>query len=136
MPRPPDPTLAQHYLLTTIGGGRHRGRALLPPRLLHHAAAPGGRAVARGARGARARSRSSRGGAVGALAMSKPKPIWPASAAIKADWPRLAYGWGSLRHDLALTVKPLWRASWLKSEPHCFDIVFHLGAWSYAPERG
>ena len=41
--------------------------------------------------------------------MSKPTPIWPASAAIKADWPRLAYGWGSLRQDLAPTVKPLER---------------------------
>eukprot|EP00964_Phaeocystis_antarctica_P159304 scaffold130291_cov69-Phaeocystis_antarctica.AAC.1 len=85
--------------------GRHRGRALLAPRLLHHAAAPGGRAVARCARRARARPCSSRGGAVGALALSRntADPIWLASAARTAGLPRLAYGWGSLRHDLAPT---------------------------------
>eukprot|EP00964_Phaeocystis_antarctica_P133566 scaffold97773_cov35-Phaeocystis_antarctica.AAC.1 len=34
--------------------------------------------------------------------MSKRIPIWPASAAQPADWPRLAEAWGSPRHDLAL----------------------------------
>jgi len=29
-------------------------------------------------------------------------PVWPASAAQLADWPRLAEAWGSLRHELAL----------------------------------
>ena len=29
--------------------------------------------------------------------MSKPMPVWPASAARAADWPRLAVAWGSLR---------------------------------------
>ena len=29
-------------------------------------------------------------------------PIWPASAAQVADWPRLAEAWGGLRCDLAL----------------------------------
>eukprot|EP00964_Phaeocystis_antarctica_P051185 scaffold29854_cov57-Phaeocystis_antarctica.AAC.4 len=32
----------------------------------------------------------------------KSRPIWPASAAQAADWPRLAGARGSLRHDLAL----------------------------------
>ena len=32
-------------------------------------------------------------------AMSKPRPVWPASA---ADWPRLADAWGSLWRALAL----------------------------------
>ena len=30
------------------------------------------------------------------------RPIWPASAAQAADWPRLAGAWRSLRHDLTL----------------------------------
>ena len=34
--------------------------------------------------------------------MWKTRPIWPASAAQAADWPRLAEAQGSLRHDLAL----------------------------------
>ena len=33
---------------------------------------------------------------------SKPRPVWPASAARAADWPRLAGAWGSLRHGSAL----------------------------------
>ena len=33
---------------------------------------------------------------------SKPRPVWPASAARAADWPRLAGAWGSLRHGPAL----------------------------------
>jgi len=31
----------------------------------------------------------------------KPRPVWPASAAPAADWPRLAEAQGSLEHDLA-----------------------------------
>ena len=34
--------------------------------------------------------------------MWKTRPIWPASAAQAADWPRLAEARGSLRHNLAL----------------------------------
>ena len=34
--------------------------------------------------------------------MSKPRPVWPASAAQAVDWPRLAEARGSLRHGLAL----------------------------------
>eukprot|EP00964_Phaeocystis_antarctica_P062673 scaffold37565_cov74-Phaeocystis_antarctica.AAC.2 len=34
--------------------------------------------------------------------MRKPRPIWPASAAQAADWPRLAEAQGSLRHGLSL----------------------------------
>ena len=34
--------------------------------------------------------------------MWKTRPIWPASAAQAADWPRLAEAQGSLRHDLSL----------------------------------
>ena len=38
-------------------------------------------------------------------AMSRTRPVWPASAAARlqaAGWPRLAGAWGSPRHDLAL----------------------------------
>eukprot|EP00964_Phaeocystis_antarctica_P094880 scaffold61507_cov57-Phaeocystis_antarctica.AAC.3 len=38
--------------------------------------------------------------------MSKPSPIWPASAAQAADWPRLAGAWGSPRHDWTLREAP------------------------------
>ena len=34
--------------------------------------------------------------------MWKTRPVWPASAAQAADWPRLAGAWRSLRHDLTL----------------------------------
>ena len=40
-------------------------------------------------------------------AMWKTRPIWPASAAEAADWPRLAEARGSLEHDLALRDRPL-----------------------------
>ena len=36
------------------------------------------------------------------LPMSKPRPVWPASAAQPADWPRPARAWATLRHHLAL----------------------------------
>ena len=89
------------YVLTTLGGERHRGGALLAPRLLHHPAAPGGRTVARRVRRAAARPRSTRGGAVGALAMSKIKAdwadsMWVASAARTADWPKVGCRRGAL----------------------------------------
>eukprot|EP00964_Phaeocystis_antarctica_P118911 scaffold82639_cov58-Phaeocystis_antarctica.AAC.3 len=35
-------------------------------------------------------------------ALSKSRPVWPASATQAADWPRLAGARGSLRHALAL----------------------------------
>jgi hypothetical protein len=47
----------------------------------------------------------------------KTVPIWPASAAQVADWPRLAEVQGSLDHDLAL--KGASEASWPRSEPAC-----------------
>ena len=36
------------------------------------------------------------------MSEAEPGPVWPASAAQAADWPRLAGAWRSLRHDLTL----------------------------------
>ena len=55
--------------------------------------------------------------------MWKTRPIWPASAAQAADWPRLAEAQGSLTQDLALTEA--------SGEPAGRDLsqrVSHLGA--------
>ena len=52
-------------------------------------------------------------GEAGALPLSNPSPIWPASAAQTADRPRLAEAWGSLRRDVALRAAS--REGWLGS---------------------
>ena len=42
----------------------------------------------------------------GSLAASKPRPVWPGSAAQVADWRRLAGAWDGLWHDLVPTQPP------------------------------
>ena len=54
--------------------------------------------------------------------MWKTWPIWPASAAQAADWPRLAETRGSLRHDLALKG-----ASGEPAGRGLSRLVFHIG---------
>eukprot|EP00964_Phaeocystis_antarctica_P052797 scaffold30932_cov86-Phaeocystis_antarctica.AAC.1 len=55
--------------------------------------------------------------------MWETRPIWPASAAQAADWPRLAEARGSLRHDLALKG-----ASGEPAGRGLSPLVFHIGA--------
>ena len=55
-------------------------------------------------------------------AMWKTRPIWPASAAQVADWPRLAVARGSLRHDLAQKG-----ASGEPAGRGLSRLVFHIG---------
>ena len=55
--------------------------------------------------------------------MWKTRPVWPASAAQAADWPRLAEARGSLRHDLALKG-----ASGEPAGRGLSRLVFHIGA--------
>ena len=59
-------------------------------------------------------------------AMWKTRPIWPASAAQAADWPRLAEAQGSLRHDLALKG-----ASGEPAGRGLSRLVFHIGTASW-----
>ena len=55
---------------------------------------------------------------------SKPRPIWPASTAQPADWPRLSGAWGwELGADRSLR-----RASW----PRLSQLVFGTG-WAFVP---
>ena len=54
--------------------------------------------------------------------MWKTRPIWPASAAQQADWPRLAEAQGSLRHDLSLKG-----ASGEPAGRGLSRLVFHIG---------
>ena len=54
--------------------------------------------------------------------MWKTRPLWPASAAQAADWPRLAEARGSLRHDLALKG-----ASGEPAGRGLSPLVFHTG---------
>ena len=54
--------------------------------------------------------------------MWKTRPIWPASAAQAADWPRLAEARGSLRHNLALKG-----ASGEPAGRVLTPLVFHIG---------
>ena len=56
-------------------------------------------------------------------AMWKTRPIWPASAAQEADWPRLAEAQGSLRHDLSLKG-----ASGEPAGRGLSRLVFHIGS--------
>eukprot|EP00964_Phaeocystis_antarctica_P105399 scaffold70427_cov57-Phaeocystis_antarctica.AAC.2 len=58
--------------------------------------------------------------------MWKTRPIWPASAAQAADWPRLAEARGSLRHDLALEG-----ASGEPAGRGLSRLVFHIGTGAY-----
>ena len=67
---------------------------------------------------------SSTSGSASRVAMCKTRPIWPASAAQAADWPRLAEARGSLRHDLALKG-----ASGEPAGRGLSRLVFHVGAW-------
>eukprot|EP00964_Phaeocystis_antarctica_P076895 scaffold47607_cov77-Phaeocystis_antarctica.AAC.2 len=53
----------------------------------------------------------------------KTRPIWPASAAQAADWPRLAEAQGSLRHDLSLKG-----ASGEPAGRGLSRLVFHIAA--------
>eukprot|EP00964_Phaeocystis_antarctica_P105788 scaffold70766_cov60-Phaeocystis_antarctica.AAC.1 len=54
--------------------------------------------------------------------MWKTRPIWPASMAQAADWPRLAEAQGSLRHDLSLKG-----ASGEPAGRGLSRLVFHIG---------
>ena len=63
-------------------------------------------------------------------AMWKTRPIWPASAAQAADWPRLAEAQGSLRHDLALEG-----ASGEPAGRGLSRLVFHIGTALLAVSR-
>ena len=62
--------------------------------------------------------------------MWKTRPIWPASAAQAADWPRLADVRGSLRHDLVLKG-----ASGEPAGRGLSPLVFHIGE-SWKEEEG
>eukprot|EP00964_Phaeocystis_antarctica_P130485 scaffold94350_cov62-Phaeocystis_antarctica.AAC.2 len=58
-------------------------------------------------------------------------PIWPASAAQAADWPRLAEAQGSLRHGLSLKG-----ASGEPAGRGLSRLVFHIGAAPRADRQG
>ena len=102
---------------------RHRRgavpRARRPPRILYRdvLARRGGRrrrpGLGRAAFGAHRALRRAhagvgdRGGAradLRARAVSETRPVWPASAALLADWPRRAEAWDGLRRALALNA--------------------------------
>ena len=62
--------------------------------------------------------------------MSETSPIWPASAARAADWPRLAEVWDSLRHDLALKA-----ASGAPAGRRLCQLVFDRGSDPFLVSR-
>ena len=64
--------------------------------------------------------------------MWKTRPVWPASAAQVADWPRLAEARGSPEARSA-PERGLRRASWPRSEPPCFP---HSQALAGAQDGG